>query len=163
MTWGDLRESVTWEICGVSMAGVSGLCGFFLGVMRGHHPRNHKMSFRATLTSSMNTSARGFQMETCVLFVFFFFFAGRGGVLGKSLKSPYSIYSYRPQMGPGVHFFPLESCCLSLFRISLFCIQQVLLLSRVCALFLIFLYVCFIYFHLKTHKACIECFFLGIF
>lgn len=33
------------------------------------------------------------------------------------------------------------------------CIPQVLLLSRVCALFLIFLYLSFIYFHLKTHKA----------
>ncbi|CAK9104281.1 unnamed protein product [Durusdinium trenchii] len=31
--------------------------------------------------------------------------------------------------------------------------EDVLLLSRVCALFLIFLYLSFIYFHLKTHKA----------
>lgn len=31
--------------------------------------------------------------------------------------------------------------------------HEVMLLSRVCAIILIFLYICFIYFHLKTHKA----------
>jgi len=34
--------------------------------------------------------------------------------------------------------------------------HHVMLLSRTCACFLIFLYVCFIFFHLKTHKASFE-------